>query len=448
MAGAIVCGANSALADENFEYHGYLRAGGGWSENGTQQSCFKLNAYGSGATSRLGNECGGLYGELTLAHWANKPKEGSTEAWFKTSVTLSVVADMFASWEPTNTDDLILSLREVYTQAGNILPNEALIWIGKRFYRRVDIHMLDLFVSTNSGGRGFGIEEMKLGDGRFAFAITQYKNANSFTIDDETSVSMPLENVFDVRYAWSGFDVHLIHGQTGQTSATGDNNAEKYFEAMSGQSLFVSYYNDMGEGRSNKTIFQYGRGIYGPNLGSGDRFMSMSDGSNVVRKGESAKKDAVDESSAIRVINQHIKQDNAYEYAFVAIAQQDDITSHKLGDQSDAKARQTLLAEVRGSYYLNDNTKLTADVSHWAITNAVFGEANSEEQNDQALTKVTLATELVPSRGYWVRPSLRFFVTHASWDDGAQTGGVGGLLGHQQDEKSGLTYGFQTEYWW
>ena len=462
LAGCMLSGGQSLFADDNFEFHGYARAGGGWSEKNTRQSCFLLNNIGFLNQFRLGNECGGLYGEFSFVNWMGKPTDDKTKPWFKSVLTIAMQADLLQTWEPTLTSvnpqnkettsaQYTLSLREIYTQGGNLLPYDGMLWIGKRFYRRTDIHSQDLFVSDTSGGRGFGFEEMKLGGGSLSLAIVQYRTYNKFTFDD-IQVEAPLENTFDVRWAKGNYEVHALYGQTGERAADGAQNGRRFYRKMNGQTFLGIYNLGLGKGRNNRTFLQLGRGIYGPRFWTANPFVLFASDSSPARR------DATDiderlNSYSVRLSNQYIANNEDTEYAFVQILQNDNFGGQLIGDGSKADDRQLSLTEFRGSYYTSNTNKLTASFGHiWAGNNTTF-TSDGVQQDDQSFSKVTLATEFVPGKGYWSRPAMRFFVSHGFWSQSARGNitapiGIGTFLPHQRDDLSATTYGFQTEYWW
>ena len=60
-------------------------------------------------------------------------------------------------------------MSKMYVEAKNIeILNGGTAWIGKRYYMRPDIHMLDLQY-INMNGTGGGIDQYKLGPGRISY---------------------------------------------------------------------------------------------------------------------------------------------------------------------------------------------------------------------------------------------------------------------------------------
>ncbi|SMF26142.1 carbohydrate porin [Pseudobacteriovorax antillogorgiicola] len=440
----VACSALSTVqvyGSELFEYHGYARVGGGWSERGTSQSCFALdNTWGK--PFRLGNECGGLYAELSLVNWIKPSSETVAEPWFKSVFTLALASDLFDTWEATNDEDLVVALREAYIIGGNLLPFEADLWMGKRFYRRYDIHMHDFFIVANTGGRGAGIENIKIGDDSLHLALVQYRGDGDITIGDKTA-NPPIETTLDARYASGPLEFILIHGQH---SAHDSSTGEKLYEGLNGQSLTSIYTMNLKEG-FNKIYAQYGRGIYGAKTGDANGFFNFANTGAVVQKEDDITKKVVEESNSYRIANQYVQGFEGYDLAASIIYQGDDFGGYTLTSGKEAANRSLIMVGVRPSYYLSKTWKTTLDLGFVAISDNIVSSNDEKIQKDQQLTKATLALEAVNGKGYWARPSLRYFVTAASWDDDSADS-IGGTLGFQNKDNEALTYGFQAEWWW
>src|SRR4029453_9757006 len=84
----------------------------------------------------------------------------------------------------------------------------------------------------------------------------------------------------------------------------------------------------------------------------------------------------------------------------------------------------------------------------------VLGEIGLDRVNPDSgptrkLTKVTIAPTWSKGEGFWARPELRLFVTHASWNRAADgAAGAGGLAGLGGGKTRGTSFGVQLETWW
>jgi maltoporin len=111
---------------------------------------------------------------------------------------------------------------------------------------------------------------------------------------------------------------------------------------------------------------------------------------------------------------------------------------------------------MRPTYHFTDHLALAYEVGYDRIT-------HSYDSLQPALLKQTLAFEVINGRTYDARPALRFFITHARWNDDARvmadsmvaagldpTSGVYTLSskGAFNTHTRGTTFGVQVEAWW
>ena len=81
---------------------------------------------------------------------------------------------------------------------------------------------------------------------------------------------------------------------------------------------------------------------------------------------------------------------------------------------------------------------------HSTVLEVGYDAGEPDGGSEKKVDKVNLAQQLTLSTGFWARPVLRAFVTHAKWNDdaGTQANGVFGT------KKTGTTFGAQAEVWW
>jgi maltoporin len=138
------------------DYDGYFRAGPGATSKNTARACYNLGI--SGGHYRLGNECD-FYGEFGLTH------TGTTEG-------ISYKARlMFNQYNPgTDQGKTSSTFEQMYVEGKgfDISPNTN-FWIGKRFYGRSDVHILDTFF-VKMDGVGGGADNIEVGGGKLGIA--------------------------------------------------------------------------------------------------------------------------------------------------------------------------------------------------------------------------------------------------------------------------------------
>lgn len=165
----------ATFAESGVDFHGYMRAGVGISgENGANLS------YEKAKVGRLGNE-NDVYGEIGLG----KEVYNQNGKSFYVDSMLAVTSNGSNDWEGTGStcefessnstinckDDLGVALRQFNVQAKGLFSGdkEAVLWAGKRYYQRHDIHISDFYYWDTSGA-GAGVENLSLGAGKLSVA--------------------------------------------------------------------------------------------------------------------------------------------------------------------------------------------------------------------------------------------------------------------------------------
>ncbi len=94
----------------------------------------------------------------------------------------------------------------------------------------------------------------------------------------------------------------------------------------------------------------------------------------------------------------------------------------------------------RASFAVTNHFKLLAELGYM--------EKKPDGSATQKLTKFTFAPTLSTGPGFWNRPELRLYVTHATWNNAANAAnGIGGLTGLGNGKTSGTSWGAQAEIW-
>jgi len=110
------------------------------------------------------------------------------------------------------------------------------------------------------------------------------------------------------------------------------------------------------------------------------------------------------------------------------------------GGINNGKTTRDFTLGGRVAYAMSQNFKLLAE--------AGTTSRNIDGQAGQRLNKFTIAPALALEPEFWSRPELRFYLTHASWNDAAATtnSGAGGFgIGGRT---SSTIAGVQIEAWW
>lgn len=369
------------------EFHGYMRAGMGATEDGKTQECFKLT--GASSKYRLGNECE-QYAELFAKQNLIKLKDNS-------ELSINGMLQFYNQYGQTlsfNDDNGFARLNQIYLDWRNVsYLNGANLWAGRRFYNRSDIHMSDLFY-WNQSGTGFGIDDYKINDLSFSYVFSRKDNVFQKSYVNRHDLTV------------KGFE---------WTPKNKLNTGLSLIDAdQLGWSLTVqNITSDVLNGK-NTLVLQYGEGA-----GVG---LSYTGDPTLERDNTSLRFiEALDWESNNKKLNGQA----------LALYQKDQF--------KDQDNRDWISLGSRVAYVVQDHFKVSTEIGYDQI-----------KQNDQTrnLTKLT-PTWSIKGTGYYDRPELRLYYTYAFWNDEEQK--LRALTqpnSRFQNLSNGSNFGAQLEYWW
>ena len=432
LAAAVLAAAFAMPAQADFtpnaNFNGYMRSGvmHGNSAFGSKTDTVKLG--------RLGNE-NDTFMEFGLGADVAKVDD----------VTYSVYGMIAHGGDGNETDwNTNLSCRQAWAGAKNLLgQGDDFLWIGKRYYKREDIHVLDEYY-YNVSGTGVGLENVVLGPGKISLAWT--RNDKDAKKDDVNIYSMKSEykykglkdnnkpakvkvNTYDVRYefpVWDGASLQLgatyLEAEKDKKGSYRTYTIEK--ENSIGDGLNLSAELNIGLlGGFNKTVVQSFSGSSAADVHYGT-------GSSVYD----------DEGQGWRLINWgdvHFTK----EFGMFHVVQY----AHSSGFKSYDSER-TVNLVVRPYYQLTKMTKLLAEVGWFADKKT----ANTDDKGVQSYvskhgSKYTLAYAISPdASNFWSRPEFRFYVSHVSVSDNMSIGPTNEWVRQTSDNM----FGAQVEAWW
>lgn len=403
------------------EMHLYLRAGTGSNLRGGAQECVR-NSGSWGNEFRLGNECE-IYGEMSFQGDILKA-ESETAPYWKFFSNFAFAYNNHTDWEAPNANNWVL--REVYSEGGRVDGLDFHVWVGKRFYRWGDLHMMDFYPMSMSGPGG-GIGGLNTSWGSWAFAVIQ--NAKSDEIMGTgavaTKVGKAAKTTFHVRLdnspspigSWS----YWLVG--GTTPATTDQADTQDYKAGSG-ALFAAKNNWSSNGLSNEFGLGYGNGVmsnFGP------------DGDLV--------KDCVDETDpACQVAGSWRARAwdsltwETEKWSTQAAVIYDELD---LGTSQNNKVRWTSIG-IRPTRWITDHIS----IAFQAGTSTV--EDDRDGAGARTLRRYTIAPQLSMSKGFYSRPVLRAYYSRTEWNDANRVSVVGTSFANETSQDA---FGFQTEVW-
>ena len=373
------------------EFNGYMRAGTGMGSESGENPSFEKNKIG-----RLGNE-NDLYGEFGL----------KKQVYNEDGVSF-VVDSMIASGVTGNNgwEDGDFNMAQFNVQAKGLFDDkEVVLWAGKRYYQRHDIHITD-FYYWNTSGTGGGIENVQMGPGRLSLAILQDdgKQGSGLTEEDVTAYTA------DIRYAgialWSGaelevgFNYNYANEKNNQTLIADDG--------MMATAIITQGF----EGGFNKTVLQAGSGSYGAQM------VQYGSGAWYDRSGDN------NDATGFRVINWGVASfGESVELGHQAMfASGSDVSGTDTDDTSYNLV-------VRPMYKWNQHMRTIVELGTFAET---------INDIDTGGSKATIAQGWAAGNSFWARPEIRVYASYITDNEGTALNGA----------DNEMSVGIQVEAWW
>jgi maltoporin len=377
------------------EFDGYWRSGIGGNEAGSTQSCFQLP--GAPVKYRLGNECE-QYAELELSQDLYKGADG-------TLLKVDGMASLYNAYghAPTFTGEYgDARLPQLWASLNLPALNDGSLWIGRRYYKRHDIHISD-FYYWNPSGTGFGLEDYHLGPYTLSYAFSREDNINQ-----PDKANRHDFNLGGIQTNRDGeVEIGFSYIQRGQAE-----------DAHSGWSLSAEHKQTNFLGGENRLVAQYG---VGPGIGLG----------------QTGNLQASRDTRSWRLLESTLWQlTPQLGGMLLAVVQRD----------RDAEGeRQTWYsAGARLTYAFSERFKLIGEVGHDRI--------KRDNEGTRMLSKFTIAPALSVGPGFMNRPEVRLYYTYAQWNRASQlAAGSGSALaadGAFGGDLHGSNFGMQMETWW
>lgn len=401
----------------DFEFLGYLRGGTGLNLEGGLQECF----FNSGIPSnfmRLGNECG-FYSELGIVFHHKRAGVGDP-TFFKTNTRYVFQAKGRRQWEDASTRDS--QQLEAFVSAGGFADLPGNVWVGKRFYRDVDLHIFDWYYYGDMSGIGAGMDNIHIKGGKFSVAHLIQVN-DSLTTD----VGRPVLQAIDLRWHElpSYWDQKLnLWGVVAW--APSSSAATTQYSATQGVSLASRFQGPLKEGNNNFTLM-YGRG-------------AMKD-FNIYSTAALAQKDEGQKNAwTIRAIEDW-HHDVSIKWGLMLGAA---IEFANNGAATNSR-RSWQEIGVRPIYYVSDRFQWVFEAGFSHINNEAELQ-NGSPLGDRNLTRLSVSSQISMSRSIWGRPVLRAFLAHSLWN-GANQKYIGLEAPTFGDKMAGTAFGYQFEAW-
>jgi maltoporin len=402
---ALAGAAGSALAAPPVEFSGYMRAGVGINLAGGNQVCFGLA--GADTKYRLGNECDYVVEPTFDAKLAEY--EGSD--WH-----VRVMPSVYKAWDSgqggtlgNGPDTLTTRFGQIYAYGSNIsqLANGR-VWAGRRFYNRLQTGINDQFLENNDGN-GAGIEEMDLGIGKLSIAFMMDPNYGTGV----TAATPGVAAVNNNRFALPIRLTNIKDMPNGELAIYVTPSKQLKTESQSQTPPTDPTSQDSGLAVG---VYQTLNGVI---LGGNTLIGFKHD-----KQGETKNTRGVFQQSA--------------NFGATAV---DFITEYRVAKNATNTGNKWFTIGARADTWIGGPFRFLVEAGH----DMVKPEAGGDKLN---MTKLTAAVAASAGKEAGSRPTVRLFLTHATWNEAARLSLSGNTREVFGDKKAGTSIGVQAEAWW
>jgi maltoporin len=410
---ALVALAAAAASAADLQFHGYTRAGVGLNARGGGQVCFQLA--GADTKWRLGNECDYVV-ETAFSYDIGKLDDGSVWGF-------TVMPSIYKAYgnQSTNVadddgasvgnaqwfDDLPVRFGQVYFAGRNVaVLRNGTIWIGRRFYDRLQLGINDQFLE-NEDGDGAGVEDVDVGFAKWSVAFLMNPNDAARTDTEQNPVGDVNNKTFKITTRLTGI------------KTTKEGALQLWFGARNLQSKSTrpgeAAPEDVDPTYRAAVYHTVSLGTWGNNL-LGFKYETLGEDSNQWR---AVVQHGVNLAAARTAV------DFIAEYRRRKPETGDDQTWLGVGARTDTG--------LGGPFRL--------------LVEAGYDRVQDGDEEARYLTKLTGAVSMSTGKTGEGTPTLRLFYTHAMWsdEDALADGRTNDIYG---DEKSGGSFGLQAHGWW
>lgn len=414
--------------------NGYLRTGIGKSEGGGEMVDFK--APSNLHKFRLGNEAN-HYTELQFGY---QYKEKDSDKSYEVQYMMTRYADF-----GDNSKTILPETAQLYVKMNNII-GQSDVWVGKRYYDRRNVEMLDYFW-LNSGQRadvGIGVENIKMPkNSNLNLSLFQFSY-------DTPALQKPLDENDKTRHSYT-LDARLFDFAISENNKLNLLAQAGYMESVKSQKLNQNFSWGIGGwwtyqknyiSHTSTLLFRTGSLIVPhPYTGQAVADYEQTSLGNYLQKYDYSKAYAVD------FINNFVYDDKRQNAIQATLAYRNksygignvDVNNREIDNY---KQLNTFSLGFRYLYYINRHFNL-------ALEYGLDYTSDKKKQIEGNLQKITFSPQISWDYGYYSRPVLRPFITYAHWtDDFKGLVGVSSFNSRFVNANRGFTYGVQLEIWW
>lgn len=417
--------------DIGFSYNGYFRSGWGTANHGSPKE------YAIGSLGRFGNEYTSWFDlQLKQKVYDQDGKTAHAVVMLDGNVGEQYNNAVFDKDTESN-----LQFSDIYlTTKGflNFAP-EADFWVGKHYLPKYEIQMLDWKSVRTESGAGLGIENWKMGPGKFNVAVVR-QDLNARALDYDTSGnSLQINtNALDIRYReiplWDKATLELDgrYNMANKSDVVKSGEADgQYYHvkdawlvgAILRQKFDAGGYDELTLQAANNSIASSFAKISGanPTFGSGDNYY----GNHTNGK-------------AFRIISQgeFYPTENTIVAHALVYSNGNDIFSYGTGAHTDFESYRSV---IRPAYIWDKFNQTGVELGWFRQDNKTQEQTYSESGYKTTLYHaLKVNTSILTSR-----PEIRFYTTYIR----AKQNEISNYT-FNDNKKDQLSIGAQAEVWW
>ena len=420
-----------------FSYNGYYRSGWGTASHGSPKS------WAIGSLGRLGNEYSGWF-DLQLKQRVFQ--EGDKRVDAIVMLDGNVGQQYSAGWFGDNAGgENYLQFSDMYVNTKGFLPfaPEADFWVGKHGAPKIEIQMLDWKTQRTDAAAGVGLENWKVGAGKFDIALVRED------IDDYdrslTNKQQINTNTLDVRYKdiplWDKASLMV----SGRYVAANQSSSEKYKEGNEG---YYQWKDTWMVGTSLTQKFDNGGfnefSLLLANNSIASSFSRYAGSSPYTTNNGRYYGDHTN-GTAVRLTSQgetYLRDDvimaNAIVYSFG-----NDVYSYETGAHSDFES---IRAVIRPAYIWNKYNQTGVELGYFKQQNK---DVTGKKYNESGYKTTLFHTFKVNTSMLTSRPEIRFYATYIKAEDIDLDKAANNTTAVFEDGKNDqFALGAQAEIWW
>ncbi|MCC9137394.1 carbohydrate porin [Pontibacter silvestris] len=438
------------VSNDNFSLGSYGRIGVGFSPEIPGNTGVPLNLQGQGSIGgRLEEQD---YLEL-VGDYHFKPVNNSNDT---TYINAQVLLSMFASGGPfignvstASERGLVLRIPEFFVEAHNIVGSQWSAWVGSRYYRDDDVHIIDMYYFDDHSSQGFGVSRNNTALS-FIFPAIRDSSANYPPYSFVTTVNgTPTQSV---RQRFIGIAEHSINLQNGNViellgewhrlaNAKGDSMC---YPGDGGWVAGIKYNKDLNTAKAgsfNQFSVRYGRGIAnGGDGGSTRTWLTYGAPDEQTKEFNNAYSISVVEHFLLNLSDRFSLNGYSLFRKSKGAADSDNKAPDYLG-RPIYNRKTDFAVGFRTFVYLTDWFHLLNE-AHYTVR-------KDGEQPSATMFKVSIAPTVVPTarRSPWARPHLRLVFSAARYNDFAKDNLYSPFLQRSGQQQWGIYGGVKTEWW-